>query len=88
MGCGGRDGRDPERVLLPLMEDERGLVSGGGGACDCAACSRSEGAGGRISSVVECFPVVQGEIERNSSKVKTRGLQHFQPVHKMISQSW
>ena len=33
--------------------------------------------GGR--SVVECLPVVQGGIERNSSKVKTRGLQHFQP---------
>lgn len=35
-------------------------------------------AGGR--SVVECLPTVQGGIERNSSKVKTRGLQHFQPV--------
>lgn len=30
-------------------------------------------------SVVECLPVVQGGIERNSSKVRTRGLQHFQP---------
>lgn len=30
-------------------------------------------------SVVECLPVVQGVMERNSSKVKTRGLQHFQP---------
>jgi hypothetical protein len=35
-------------------------------------------AGGR--SVVECLPVVQGGIDRNSSKVRTRGLQHFQPV--------
>jgi hypothetical protein len=34
--------------------------------------------GGR--SVVECLPVVQGGIDRNSSKVRTRGLQHFQPV--------
>lgn len=34
--------------------------------------------GGR--SVVLCLPVVQGAISRNSSKVKTRGLQHFQPV--------
>ncbi len=34
--------------------------------------------GGR--SVVECLPVVQGGMERNSSKVRTRGLQHFQPV--------
>ena len=33
--------------------------------------------GGR--SVVECLPVVQGGIVRNSSKVRTRGLQHFQP---------
>jgi hypothetical protein len=30
--------------------------------------------------VVECLPVVQGGIDRNSSKVRTRGLQHFQPV--------
>ena len=35
-------------------------------------------AGGR--SVVECLPVVQGGIDRNSSKVRTRGLQHFQPI--------
>jgi hypothetical protein len=34
--------------------------------------------GGR--SVVECLPIVQGGMERNSSKVRTRGLQHFQPV--------
>lgn len=31
-------------------------------------------------SVVLCLPVVHGGIERNSSKVKTRGLQHFQPI--------
>lgn len=30
-------------------------------------------------SVVLCFPVVQGGIVRNSSKVRTRGLQHFHP---------
>lgn len=35
--------------------------------------------GGR--SVVLCFPSVQGGISRNSSKVKTLGLQHFQPKH-------
>lgn len=43
----------------------------------------SDGGGGSgcgVSSTVECFPVVQGGIERNSSKVRTRGLQHFQPV--------
>ena len=38
---------------------------------------RSSGLG--MSSTVECFPVVQGGIERNSSNVKNRGLQHFQP---------
>lgn len=34
-----------------------------------------------VSSTVECFPVVHGGIVRNSSKVRTRGLQHFQPNH-------
>lgn len=33
-----------------------------------------------VSSTVECFPVVHGGIERNSSNVKTRGLQHVQPI--------
>ena len=32
-----------------------------------------------VSSTVECLPVVQGGMLRNSSKVSTRGLQHFQP---------
>lgn len=36
--------------------------------------------GAGVSSVVECLPFVQGGIERNSSKVRTRVLQHFQPV--------
>lgn len=31
-------------------------------------------------SVVLCLPVVQGSMVRNSSKVRTRGLQHFQPI--------
>lgn len=38
------------------------------------------GAGAGVSSTVECLPVVHGGIERNSSKVRNRGLQHFQPV--------
>ena len=38
------------------------------------------GGGTGVSSTVECLPVVQGGISRNSSKVRTRGLQHFQPV--------
>lgn len=33
-----------------------------------------------VSSTVECLPVVQGGMARNSSKVRTRGLQHFQPA--------
>ena len=44
---------------------------------------RSDGGGPSglgVSSTVECFPVVQGGIERNSSNVKNRGLQHFQPI--------
>ena len=36
-------------------------------------------------SVVECLPVVQGGMERNSSKVRTRGLQHFQPDTSLVS---
>ena len=31
-------------------------------------------------SVVECLPVVQGGMDRNSSKVRTRGLQQLQPM--------
>lgn len=38
----------------------------------------SSGAAG--SSSVECLPIVQGGIDKNSSKVRTRGLQHFHPV--------
>jgi hypothetical protein len=37
------------------------------------------GSGTGVSSTSECVPVVQGSIARNSSKVRTRGLQHFQP---------
>ena len=33
-----------------------------------------------VSSIAECLPVVQGGMERNSSNVRTRGLQHCQPV--------
>jgi hypothetical protein len=38
-------------------------------------------------SVVECLPVVQGGIARNSSKVRTRGLQHFHPDNMSVYQS-
>ena len=43
------------------------------------------GSGLGVSSTVECLPVVQGGISRNSSNVNTRGLQHFQPVTKVVS---
>lgn len=36
--------------------------------------------GASVSSTVECFPVVHGGMLRNSSKLRTRGLQHFHPV--------
>lgn len=29
---------------------------------------------------MECLPVVQGGMVMNSSKVRTRGLQHFHPA--------
>lgn len=32
-----------------------------------------------VSSSVECLPVVHGGMVKNSSNVRTRGLQHFQP---------
>ncbi len=37
------------------------------------------------SSTSECFPVVHGGMDRNSSKVSTRGLQHFHPVVDVVS---
>lgn len=40
--------------------------------------------GSGVSSTVECFPVVHGGMERNSSKVRTRGLQHFQPSEEVL----
>lgn len=45
-----------------------------------AAPSISLGASFGVSSTVECLPVVQGGMVKNSSKVRTRGLQHFQPL--------
>lgn len=50
------------------------------GAAGAGASSDAVGADAGVSSTVECLPVVHGDIERNSSNVRTRGLQHFQPV--------
>jgi hypothetical protein len=55
--------------------------TGAGGASAVLMCS---GAG--VSSTVECLPVVHGAMSRNSSKVRTRGLQHFQPGKLAVSQ--
>lgn len=62
-------------------------VSGGGeGAGE--ACVDASGAGFFSTwggwSVVLCLPVVQGGMVRNSSNVRTRGLQHFQPIFCMF----
>lgn len=69
VGCGAGSGL-LEASLTGVVDLEAVAASAG------STCFFSR-AGGR--SVVECFPVVQGGMERNSSKVKTRGLQHFQP---------
>lgn len=60
-----------ERSMPPL---ETGL--GGGGTFSVSGLDSGCG----MSSTVECLPVVQGRILRNSSNVRHRGLQHFQPV--------
>lgn len=66
---------------------DRGFVTGagaGGGAAETALATSSAaglGGGAGVSSTVECLPVVQGGMARNSSNVSTRGLQHFHPTH-------
>jgi hypothetical protein len=60
-----------------MAAEEIGL--GGRGAGGVSSMRAGGGAGVGVSSKVECLPVVQGGSARNSSKVKTRGLQHFHP---------
>jgi len=55
-----------------------GAATGCGGGVAVEVFSSGSGAG--ESSIVECLPVVHGGIDMNSSNVRTRGLQHFQPV--------
>lgn len=50
-----------------------------GAAIGVASISALGASGLGVSSTVECFPVVQGGMDMNSSKVRTRGLQHSQP---------
>lgn len=79
-GEGAGDGaatavRDPKAPLIAVAE----MGFGGKGRGRASSEGAGGGAGAGVSSTVECFPVVQGGISRNSSNVKTRGLQHFQP---------
>jgi hypothetical protein len=60
----------------PGAGSEAGVVDARVGASAGAALGSSAG----VSSTVLCLPVVQGGMVMNSSKVKTRGLQHFHPV--------
>ena len=53
---------------------------GGGGTSSAFAAVESFSGSAGVSSTVEWTPVVQGAIFRKSSKVRTRGLQHFQPI--------
>ena len=70
VGCGARDGTES------LMDVGTGFRAGA--VCSSSVESAEEGAG--VSSSAECFPVVHGAMARNSSNVRTRGLQHFQPT--------
>lgn len=84
-GAGGRDacgrrgvgaggvGATPLVVVGLGFGADAGAPSSAGGFCG------GVGVGAGVSSTVECLPVVQGGMERNSSKVRTRDLQHFQP---------
>lgn len=58
---------------MPFPSD--GFTRVGAGTSGAFVC----GGGAGVSSTAECLPLVQGGMERNSSKVRTRGLQHFQP---------
>lgn len=56
----------------------RGAGAGAGAGTGATSAAGFLGSTG-VSSTVECLPVVHGGIARNSSKVRTRGLQHFHP---------
>ena len=71
MGCGFRVG-----ASMPFGVD---IGFGARNMFVSASASDGVGLGAGVSSTVECLPVVQGGMERNSSNVRTRGLQHFQP---------
>ena len=62
----------------PFVATAMGFGAAGAGRLSTGG--EGPGAGAGVSSTAECLPVVHGGIERNSSKVRTRGLQHVQPV--------
>jgi len=66
---------------MPLVME---IGFGGGTTSSAGWFCGAFGSGAGVSSTVECLPVVQGGMDRNSSKVSTRGLQHFQPVEHLI----
>lgn len=78
---------------MPFPSDE-GFTRVGAGTSAAFVCEGEAG----LSSTAECLPLVQGGMERNSSKVRTRGLQHFQPnsysqpleicLHRAWDQMW
>lgn len=72
VGCGGA-------AAAGLGSRGASSVAIGFGGGTFSSAFESAGSGSGVSSTSECLPVVHGGIERNSSKVRTRGLQHFQP---------
>ena len=76
-GCASpvlRIGRRPDNGSLPAGTFGTGWVVMSVG---CAGASLYSSG---VSSMVECFAVVHPGMAMNSSKVNTRGLQHFHPV--------
>ena len=82
-GFGVPEGVGREAARLEAIGRVTGTGAGIGAAATIPDASTAEGlgAGAGVSSTVECLPFVQGGIERNSSKVRNRGLQHIQPFH-------
>jgi hypothetical protein len=78
VASGARDLDGSSDESEPFVETETGF--GGAGIGKASSEGACFGAGTGVSSTVECLPVVHGGISRNSSNVRTRGLQHFQPT--------
>ena len=81
--CGAFDANDSGASLGDVIGFLAGTAAGGTAVGSSFGTGFSGGLG--VSSTVECLPVVHGGIERNSSNVKTRGLQQFQPVIGSVS---